>query len=33
MQSGKVNEKEAERAVLNAWPFCFPDTAPYEEIY
>ena len=33
VQSGKVNEKEAERAVLNAWPFCFPDTAPYEEIY
>ena len=33
MQSGKVDEKEAERLVLNAWSHCFPDTAPYEEIY
>jgi hypothetical protein len=30
---GLEGEKEAERAVLSVWPHCWPDTAPFDEIY
>ena len=29
----EVSTEQAEMAVLNAWMFCFPDTAPFDEIY
>ncbi|KAJ3338095.1 Mitochondrial inner membrane protease atp23 [Kappamyces sp. JEL0680] len=37
MQSANLKDengrKDAERAVLNVWNDCFPDTAPFDEIF